>query len=284
MVSSRRRRRRSFARWASAATSSSGCTAPDRAWHRARHRRYVLAGESLDQPIIGRLVERGLNDELKRHRLCCGRRRRRPRSPHQVAPSRCRRRRRAGSPSSSCACSKTGAERRLALAVRSDFDLPAQVTAVGATWLDRQAVASCGRLRCRRRASAPRSARRSTSEPSIWSGKVSPNARPARRLCPQSDRDPAPPRVWTRPSLQKLASDTGLTFNAPPAANLSPEPTASVSRSPPAAFAMLDDGLGFQLVPWSPSLEKQLGRHVSGVARGDGGVDWSFSRKRGLGL
>jgi len=49
-------------------------------------------------------------------------------------------------------------------------------------------------------------------------------------------------------------------------------------------FAMIDDGLGFQLVPWSPSLEKQLGRHVSGVARGDGGIDWSFGRNRGLGL
>ncbi|ETI59527.1 hypothetical protein C100_20750, partial [Sphingobium sp. C100] len=49
-------------------------------------------------------------------------------------------------------------------------------------------------------------------------------------------------------------------------------------------FAMIDDGLGFQLVPWSPSLEKHLGQHVSGVARGDGGVDWSFGRKRGLGL
>lgn len=49
-------------------------------------------------------------------------------------------------------------------------------------------------------------------------------------------------------------------------------------------FAMIDDGLGFQLVPWSPSLEKQLGRHVSGVARGDGGIDWGFGRRRGLGL
>ncbi|MCF8481875.1 MAG: DUF3363 domain-containing protein [Rhodospirillum sp.] len=49
-------------------------------------------------------------------------------------------------------------------------------------------------------------------------------------------------------------------------------------------FAMIDDGLGFQLVPWSPSLEKHLGQQVSGVARGDGGVDWSFGRKRGLGL
>ena len=47
-------------------------------------------------------------------------------------------------------------------------------------------------------------------------------------------------------------------------------------------FAMIDDDLGFQLVPWTPSLEKHLGRHVSGIARGDGGVDWSFGRKRGL--
>jgi hypothetical protein len=49
-------------------------------------------------------------------------------------------------------------------------------------------------------------------------------------------------------------------------------------------YAMIDDGLQFQLVPWTPSLEKQQGRHVSGVARGDGGIDWSFTRNRGLGL
>jgi hypothetical protein len=49
-------------------------------------------------------------------------------------------------------------------------------------------------------------------------------------------------------------------------------------------FAMIDDGLGFQLVPWSPSLEKQLGR-TSPASRADGGgVDWDFGRKRGLGL
>ncbi|WP_205571126.1 DUF3363 domain-containing protein [Streptomyces sporangiiformans] len=47
-------------------------------------------------------------------------------------------------------------------------------------------------------------------------------------------------------------------------------------------FAMIDDGLGFQLVPWTAALEGKLGQHVSGVARGDGGVDWGFSRKRGL--
>jgi Protein of unknown function (DUF3363) len=48
-------------------------------------------------------------------------------------------------------------------------------------------------------------------------------------------------------------------------------------------FALIDDGLGFQLVPWTPSIEKQLGKHISGIARGDGGVEWAFGRNRGLG-
>jgi hypothetical protein len=49
-------------------------------------------------------------------------------------------------------------------------------------------------------------------------------------------------------------------------------------------FAMIVDGLGFQLVPWRPALEQLLGRQVSGVMLPSGGVDWSFGRKRGLGL
>jgi len=49
-------------------------------------------------------------------------------------------------------------------------------------------------------------------------------------------------------------------------------------------FAMIDDGLGFQLVPWRPALEQHIGQHVSGVMMPGGGVDWSFGRKRGLGL
>jgi hypothetical protein len=46
---------------------------------------------------------------------------------------------------------------------------------------------------------------------------------------------------------------------------------------------MIDDGLGFQLVPWSPSLEKEIGKQVSGVMSQDGGVDWTFQRRRGIG-
>jgi hypothetical protein len=47
---------------------------------------------------------------------------------------------------------------------------------------------------------------------------------------------------------------------------------------------MIDDGLGFSLVPWRPALEQHIGRHISGIAMPDGGVDWSFARKLGHGL
>ena len=45
---------------------------------------------------------------------------------------------------------------------------------------------------------------------------------------------------------------------------------------------MIDDGLGFQLVPWRPALEQHLGKQVFGAMPG-GKIDWSFTRKRGLG-
>ncbi|MDW6022169.1 DUF3363 domain-containing protein [Mesorhizobium sp. BAC0120] len=49
-------------------------------------------------------------------------------------------------------------------------------------------------------------------------------------------------------------------------------------------YAMLDDGLGFQLVPWQPGLEKRIGQEISGLVRDSGGIDWDFGRKRRLGI
>jgi len=49
-------------------------------------------------------------------------------------------------------------------------------------------------------------------------------------------------------------------------------------------FAMIDDGLGFSLVPWRSALEQHVGRHISGTVMPGGGVDWTFARLRGLGL
>ena len=87
----------------------------------------------------------------------------------------------------------------------------------------------------------------------------------------------------------QLSGETGLPFNKAEAGDYVSGLYRQRLALASGRFAMIegygaDGALGFQLVPWSPSLEKHLGRDVTGVARGDGGVDWDFGRKRGLGL
>lgn len=45
-------------------------------------------------------------------------------------------------------------------------------------------------------------------------------------------------------------------------------------------FAMLDDSMGFSLVPWKPVIEQRLGQTMTAVIRGSG-VSWEFGRQRG---
>ena len=48
-------------------------------------------------------------------------------------------------------------------------------------------------------------------------------------------------------------------------------------------FAMLDDGMGFSLVPWRPVIEQRLGQQLSVAIRGQA-VTWQFGRQRGMGV
>lgn len=48
-------------------------------------------------------------------------------------------------------------------------------------------------------------------------------------------------------------------------------------------FAMLDDGMGFSLVPWRPVLEQRLGQQVSAIARGHS-VTWQLGRNVGMSI
>ena len=87
-----------------------------------------------------------------------------------------------------------------------------------------------------------------------------------------------------RTASAKISAETGLPYHSVAEG----ESLAGIYRQrvslASGRFAMIDDGLGFSLVAWTPSLERQLGRQVSGVLRSDGMIDWSFGRKRGLEL
>jgi type IV secretory pathway VirD2 relaxase len=243
---------------------------------------YVLASESLDESVIGRLVDRGLDDELKgtAYAVVDGTD---GRTHHIKLPDLDA----AGdsAPGSIVELRKfddAQGRRRVALAVRSDLDIERQVHATGATWLDRQAIAR--------------------DPVALGGGGFGAEVRDAmdrraEHLVDQGLAERQPRGVSFSRGLidtlrereldalgQKLATETGRPFTK----GGTGEYVAGTYRQRFALasgrFAMIDDGLGFQLVPWTPSLEKQIGQHVSGVSRGDGGVDWSLGRKRGLGM
>ena len=48
-------------------------------------------------------------------------------------------------------------------------------------------------------------------------------------------------------------------------------------------YAMLDDGMGFSLVPWKPVIEQRLGQQLAATVRGNG-VSWDFGRQPGTSL
>jgi hypothetical protein len=45
-------------------------------------------------------------------------------------------------------------------------------------------------------------------------------------------------------------------------------------------FAMLDDGMGFSLVPWRPVVEQRLGQSVTAVKSGSN-LSWELGQPRG---
>ena len=170
----------------------------------------------------------------------------------------------------------------LLLANRSDIDLARQVTAPGATWLDHRLVErqplplSMGGF-----GGEVRQAMTARAEHLAGGGFA---RRQGQRIVLQRDLLDTLRRSELSAVGTRLSAETGLPYRQTAAG----EQVAGTYRQSltltSGRFAMIDNGLGFQLVPWSPPLEKQLGRHVSGVARDGGGIEWGFGRKRELGL
>lgn len=81
-------------------------------------------------------------------------------------------------------------------------------------------------------------------------------------------------------ATQRIAAETGLTHR--PVAD--GERVSGIYRRDvllaSGRFAMLDDGLGFSLVPWKPVIEQRLGQTLAATVRG-GGATWEFGRWRG---
>lgn len=243
--------------------------------------RFAVHDEVSAAPVMGRLVERGLNDELVGTAYAVvdgvdGRQ-------HHVAFN----------DLADTGDAKPGAivelrafvgERGQAvrqLATRSDLDLAAQVKAQGATWLDRQLVHRSGLAGHGGFAQEAQAAM-------VQRGEVLVERGLARRFGDRLVLSPGVLDTLKSRDLDaariRLATETGLA----PKAAATGDAVAGVYRRrldlASGRFAMIDDGLGFQLVPWRPRLDASLGRAVAGVVLPSGEVQWGRSRSRGLGL
>ena len=244
---------------------------------------YVIDGGA-GAPIVGRLVDRGLQDELtgeayavidgtdgRAHHI---RFRGIEAFEHAPPAGGIVEVRRFGGPQD--------ARPTLVLATRSDLDLRKQITAPGATWLDHRLVereqmplsnGGFGR--------ETRDALQARADHLVDRGL---GRRQGQRIILQRNLLSTLRHRELDAVGEKLSAKTGL----PHVKATGGEHVAGVYRQrltlSSGRFAMIDNGLGFQLVPWAREIERKLGQHIAGVARDNGGIEWSLGRKRDLGL
>jgi type IV secretory pathway VirD2 relaxase len=233
------------------------------------------------EPVIGRLVERGLHDELtesayaivdgvdgRTHHL-------RFKDMEMTGDAK------AGSIVELRSWEDAKGHDRLSLATRSDIPLEAQIKAPGATWLDRQLVArdpvetGNGFGREVRDALDARASHLETQGLARRQGQQVILAQDLVGTLKNQELTAATQGIAARTGLEHKPSGAGDYVSGIYRERV----TLSTGR-----FAMIDEGLGFQLVPWRPALDQHLGQHITGTMTPGGSVDWALGRGRGISL
>lgn len=244
---------------------------------------FSIAQPDADNPVVGKLVDRGLHDELKGDAFAIvdgtdGR-------THYL---------RFGN-IDLASDAKTGAivETRSwtdskgrqghALAVRSDIDLASQVKANGATWIDRKLIAgerdNLGGGFGREVVKAMEDRVEHLEEQGLikhQAGRMVFARRMLARLR-KLELDNAAEQIANETGMAHRPSATGEYLSG----NYSKRLDLASGR-----YAVIEGaserGKSFELVPWKPSLEKQLGKQVQGLVMSRSKVDWQLGRQRGL--
>jgi type IV secretory pathway VirD2 relaxase len=241
---------------------------------------FALHGDRVADQVLGRLVERGLHDELRGSAYAIvdgidGRTHHLQFSTLEMTGDA-----KVGAVVEALAYQDVKGYDRLSLAVRSDLTLQEQVVAPGATWLDRQLLSrdtptGSGFGADLRDAMDRRIDYLVTEGLARRQGQQPIFARDLLETLRRREIDEV---------ASKLSAETGLSYQpAGEGEHLAGEYRRRVILSS-GRFAMIDDGLGFQLVPWRPALERHVNEHVAGVVLPGGRIDWCFGRKRGLSL
>ncbi len=242
---------------------------------------FALHGDGSADQVLGRLVARGLHDELKGSAYAIvegvdGRTHHLQFSDLEMTGDAL-----PGAIVEARSYEDASGRRHLSLATRSDFPLESQISAPGATWIDRQLLAGGEVTTGSAFGREVREAMDRRLDHLVEQGLARRQgqrivfARNLLNTLRQRDLDEASAR---------LAAETGLVYRP----SVAGEHVSGIYRRgvtlSSGRFAMIDDGLAFQLVQWRPALERRLGRQVTGALSPGGVVDWSFRAKRGLGV
>ena len=242
---------------------------------------FALHGDDPADPVLGRLVGRGLHDEMKGTAYAIvegvdGRTHHLRFSDLDMTGDA-----KPGAIVETRSYEDAKGRKRLSLATRSDLSIEAQVTASGATWIDRRLLAREAATSGGGFGAEVRNAMDRRADHLIEEGLAH---RQGQRIIFARDLLNTLRRRELNEAVAKLAAETGVAHR--PSAD--GEHIAGTYRQrvtlASGRFAMIDDGLGFQLVPWRPALDQKLGQHVAGTMTPGGIVDWTFERKRGLGI
>ncbi|WP_413439438.1 DUF3363 domain-containing protein [Sulfuriferula sp. GW1] len=165
----------------------------------------------------------------------------------------------------------------VAVELRSHLPIERQTRVIGATWLDQQLIGGASGISDNGFGGEVRDALRQRADFLVDQGLAKRNGQRvilARNLLATlRGREVAA-------AAHGIAAETGLTHRVV----TDGERVSGVYRRSvmlaSGRFAMLDDSIGFSLVPWRPMIEQRLGQTMTAVVRG-GVVSWEFGRQRG---
>jgi type IV secretory pathway VirD2 relaxase len=172
--------------------------------------------------------------------------------------------------------------RQLNVRVLSGYDLDRQVTSDGATWLDRRLVGhDHNDLATSGFGAEVRKALHERADELVRQGHCRRTSEG--RVALRGDLLRTLRRQEVERVGRKLAAERGLAFSPVEEGWAVRGKLIGSTQLASGRFAMVDNGLGFSLVPWRPVIEREIGREVIGVMRG-GDISWQFGRARGLGI
>lgn len=164
----------------------------------------------------------------------------------------------------------------VAVELRSHLPIERQVRVIGATWLDQQLIGGASGIANTGFGGDVREALRQRSDFLVEQGLA--ERRGQRVILARNLLGTLRGREIDG-AAKTIAAETGLTHRAVADGE---RVTGTYRRNVQLAsgrFAMLDDGMGFSLVPWKPVIEQRLGQTMTAVVRGSS-VTWDMGRRQ----